>query len=141
VPLTGSDFLKNVDGSFNPNVTTGNDVYGVPFGYGAGGGVLYNRTVYDRLGLQVPKTWSQFMANNAKVKGCGHRPRHPVLPRTPGLVVLASMVAFVLQRRASRWNGPINFLILSELIIPLRWCRPSGCCRASACSRRSPASS
>jgi raffinose/stachyose/melibiose transport system permease protein len=34
------------------------------------------------------------------------------------LVVLASMVAFVLQRRASRWNGLINFLILSGLIIP-----------------------
>lgn len=34
------------------------------------------------------------------------------------MVVLAAMVAFVLQRRASRWNGPINFLILSGLIIP-----------------------
>jgi raffinose/stachyose/melibiose transport system permease protein len=34
------------------------------------------------------------------------------------MVVLGSMVAFVLQRRASRWNGPINFLILSGLIIP-----------------------
>jgi raffinose/stachyose/melibiose transport system permease protein len=34
------------------------------------------------------------------------------------MVILASMVAFVLQRRASRWNGLINFLILSGLIIP-----------------------
>jgi raffinose/stachyose/melibiose transport system permease protein len=34
------------------------------------------------------------------------------------MVILASMVAFVLQRRASRWNGPINFLVLSGLIIP-----------------------
>jgi raffinose/stachyose/melibiose transport system permease protein len=34
------------------------------------------------------------------------------------MVVLGSMVAFVLQRRASRWNGLINFLILSGLIIP-----------------------
>jgi raffinose/stachyose/melibiose transport system permease protein len=34
------------------------------------------------------------------------------------MVILASIVAFVLQRRASRWNGLINFLILSGLIIP-----------------------
>jgi raffinose/stachyose/melibiose transport system permease protein len=34
------------------------------------------------------------------------------------MVVLSAMVAFVLQRRASRWNGFINFLVLSGLIIP-----------------------
>jgi raffinose/stachyose/melibiose transport system permease protein len=34
------------------------------------------------------------------------------------MVVLAAMVAFVLQRRASRWNGLINFLVLCGLIIP-----------------------
>jgi raffinose/stachyose/melibiose transport system permease protein len=35
-----------------------------------------------------------------------------------GMVVLAAMTAFVLQRRRSRWNGLINFLVLSGLIIP-----------------------
>jgi raffinose/stachyose/melibiose transport system permease protein len=34
------------------------------------------------------------------------------------LVILAAMVAWVLQRRRSRWNPLINFLILSGLIIP-----------------------
>lgn len=34
------------------------------------------------------------------------------------MVVLAAMVAFVLQRRASRWTGMVNFLVLSGLIIP-----------------------
>ena len=34
------------------------------------------------------------------------------------LVVLASMVAYVLQRRQSRWNGVVNFLVLSGLIMP-----------------------
>jgi raffinose/stachyose/melibiose transport system permease protein len=34
------------------------------------------------------------------------------------LVVLAAMVAFVLQRRRTRWSGLINFLVLSGLIIP-----------------------
>lgn len=34
------------------------------------------------------------------------------------LVVLSAMVAWVLQRRRSRWNSVANFLILSGLIIP-----------------------
>ena len=34
------------------------------------------------------------------------------------LVVFASMVGFVLQRRASRWNGVIEMLVLSGLIMP-----------------------
>ena len=34
------------------------------------------------------------------------------------MVVLAAMTAFVLQRRRSRWNGLINMLMLSGLIIP-----------------------
>jgi raffinose/stachyose/melibiose transport system permease protein len=34
------------------------------------------------------------------------------------MVVLASVVGFVLQRRASRWNGLVNFLVLAGLIIP-----------------------
>lgn len=34
------------------------------------------------------------------------------------MVVLAAMVAFVLQRRRSRWNGLVGFLVLSGLIIP-----------------------
>ena len=34
------------------------------------------------------------------------------------MVVISAMAAFVLQRRAGRWNGLINFLVLSGLIIP-----------------------
>jgi raffinose/stachyose/melibiose transport system permease protein len=34
------------------------------------------------------------------------------------MVILAAMVAFVLQRRKSRWNVPINILMLAGLIIP-----------------------
>ena len=34
------------------------------------------------------------------------------------MVVLGSMVAFVLQRRLTRWTGFINFLVLAGLIMP-----------------------
>lgn len=35
-----------------------------------------------------------------------------------GIVVLAAMVGYVLQRRPGRWSGVINALVLSGLIIP-----------------------
>jgi len=34
------------------------------------------------------------------------------------LVIFAAMVGFVLQRRKTRWNGLINFLILAGLMMP-----------------------
>lgn len=34
------------------------------------------------------------------------------------MVVLGAMVGYVLQRRASRWNRAINFLVLAGLIVP-----------------------
>ncbi len=34
----------------------------------------YNRKLYEELGLSVPKTWDEFMANNAKVKEAGKVP-------------------------------------------------------------------
>jgi raffinose/stachyose/melibiose transport system substrate-binding protein len=46
-------------------------LYGAPWGTAFGGGVLYNRPVYEKLGLEVPKTWDEFMANNKKIKEAG----------------------------------------------------------------------
>ncbi|HEU5471954.1 MAG TPA: carbohydrate ABC transporter permease [Actinophytocola sp.] len=34
------------------------------------------------------------------------------------LVIVSAMTAFVLQRRRSRWTGPVNVLVLAGLIIP-----------------------
>jgi len=74
VPLTGEAYMESVDPSFKTSVTSGTDVYGVPFGQATGGGILYNKTVFAKLGLQVPKTWDEFMANNAKIKAAGIDP-------------------------------------------------------------------
>lgn len=71
VDLTDEPFEANVLDSFKSVVTSGGRVYGAPIGAAMGGGVLYNRKVYQELGLQVPKTWEEFMANNEKVKAAG----------------------------------------------------------------------
>lgn len=54
-------------------VVTGSDgkVRGMPFGPAMGGGIFYNRKIYADLGLKVPKTWAEFMANNEKIKAAG----------------------------------------------------------------------
>jgi raffinose/stachyose/melibiose transport system substrate-binding protein len=65
----------NIVDSFKPVVTAPDGtVRGVPFGAAMGGGVYYNRKLYEELGLSVPKTWDEFMANNAKVKEAGKVP-------------------------------------------------------------------
>ena len=74
VPLTDEKFMSNVDDSFFPVVTAGSDKYGVPFGTAFGGGVLYNKPLFAKLNLQVPKTWAEFMANNKKIKASGVPP-------------------------------------------------------------------
>ena len=36
-----------------------------------GGGIFYNIPVYEKLGLEVPETWDEFIANNEKIKAEG----------------------------------------------------------------------
>jgi raffinose/stachyose/melibiose transport system substrate-binding protein len=74
VPLTGESWANQLEDIFKPTVSVGNELYGAPITSSTGGGILYNRKVYEKLGLQVPKTWSEFMANNAKIKAAGIDP-------------------------------------------------------------------
>jgi raffinose/stachyose/melibiose transport system substrate-binding protein len=74
VPVDDQPFVANLDDNFKPTVTANGKLYGAPYGGFLGGGILYNKAVYNRLGLQVPKTWAEFMANNAKIKAAGVAP-------------------------------------------------------------------
>ncbi|WP_344487053.1 ABC transporter substrate-binding protein, partial [Nonomuraea monospora] len=74
VDLTGDPVLANVQKDFLPVVSQDGKAYGVPGGTAMGGGILYNRKVYERLKLEVPKTWADFMANNDKIKAAGVAP-------------------------------------------------------------------
>ena len=70
--LTALPAQANVLDSFKPVVTaTDGTVRGVPFGAAMGGGIYYNKKLYAELGLSVPKSWDEFMANNAKIKEAG----------------------------------------------------------------------
>jgi raffinose/stachyose/melibiose transport system substrate-binding protein len=62
----------NVIDSFKPVVTASDGtIRGIPFGAAMGGGIYYNKKIYADLGLSVPKSWDDFMANNEKIKAAG----------------------------------------------------------------------
>lgn len=62
---------QGVARDFQRVVSAEGAVYGVPFGSARAGGILYNMEIYDRLGLEVPTTWEEFMANNAAIEEAG----------------------------------------------------------------------
>ncbi len=73
--LTSLAGQANVLDSFKQVVTASDgSVRGVPFGPAMGGGIFYNRKIYADLGLTIPKSWDEFMANNAKVAEAGKVP-------------------------------------------------------------------
>lgn len=74
VPLTDEDFMERVNPDFKEVVTAEDDVYGVPWKGIVGGGFMYNRSIYKNLGLEVPQTWAEFMANNAAIQKAGITP-------------------------------------------------------------------
>ena len=74
VDLSGEPFIDNIIDSYLPNVSAGDGIYGVPTEGSLGGGILYNKAIYEQLGLQVPLTWDEFAANNAAIKEAGIAP-------------------------------------------------------------------
>ena len=72
--VNDESWVGDLDDAFKPSVSVNDQVYGAPFGSAFGGGILYNKKVYADLGLEVPQTWDQFMANNAEIKEAGIDP-------------------------------------------------------------------
>jgi raffinose/stachyose/melibiose transport system substrate-binding protein len=71
VPLTDQPWVGSLEENYKQVVTANGQVYGAPIGPQMTGAVLYNKKVYADLGLQVPRTWADFMANNAAIKAAG----------------------------------------------------------------------
>ena len=74
VDLSNEPFIDNIAEAFFPSVMADGKIYGVPDGTATGGGILYNKNVYADLGLEVPKTWDEFVANNEVIQEAGITP-------------------------------------------------------------------
>jgi raffinose/stachyose/melibiose transport system substrate-binding protein len=74
VDLSTQPFMANLDNAYKQSVSVGTAVFGVPNGVAAAGGILYNKKVFAKVGISVPKTWADFEANNDKIKAAGIAP-------------------------------------------------------------------
>ncbi|MBD0383827.1 ABC transporter substrate-binding protein [Paenibacillus sedimenti] len=72
--VTNEPFMANVIDSFKNAVSYKGKLYAGPVGTTMAGGWFYNKKVYADLGLSVPKTWAELMANNEKIKAAGITP-------------------------------------------------------------------
>ncbi|MDR3192244.1 MAG: ABC transporter substrate-binding protein [Treponema sp.] len=71
VDLTG-DYGSKVAPLYKSSASSNGKMYSVPVEYTAQGGVIfYNKKIYQRLGLQIPKTWKEFLDNCDKIQASG----------------------------------------------------------------------
>jgi raffinose/stachyose/melibiose transport system substrate-binding protein len=70
-PLTDEPWVGQLTEEMKTVVSTPNGTYGAPLGSTFAGGILYNKKVYQSLGLKVPTSWAEFDANNKKIKADG----------------------------------------------------------------------
>lgn len=69
--ISDEDFIERIEESFLETVSVDDAIYGIPLGSSQAGGWLYNKTVYEELGLEVPKTWNQLLENNDVINEAG----------------------------------------------------------------------
>ncbi|QKJ21294.1 extracellular solute-binding protein [Microbacterium hominis] len=70
-PLDDQEWVGRLTEDFRRVVSTDNGVYGSPIGTSMAGAVLYNIPLYEELGLEIPETWDDFIANAEAVKDAG----------------------------------------------------------------------
>lgn len=71
IDMSDSDVAATFDASFTSAATVDGGLYAVPAGSSSGGGVMYNKDIYEEYNLEVPETWDEFIANLDVLKDAG----------------------------------------------------------------------
>jgi raffinose/stachyose/melibiose transport system substrate-binding protein len=69
--VTDESFAANINDAFKTAASVNGRLYAVPQSSTQAGVILYNKKVYQELGLSVPRTWKDFIANCEKVQAAG----------------------------------------------------------------------
>ncbi|SFP36341.1 ABC transporter substrate-binding protein [Salibacterium halotolerans] len=72
VDLSEEPYMDKMMENYKETVSFGDGVYGVPSQSSNVGGWLYNKTIYEELGLEIPETWDELMENMQAVKDAGY---------------------------------------------------------------------
>jgi raffinose/stachyose/melibiose transport system substrate-binding protein len=74
VDLSDESWVDSLLPDFVTTVSTDSGLYGAPAAASFAGAIIYSKPVYEQLGLTVPTTWDEFMANNETIKAAGIDP-------------------------------------------------------------------
>lgn len=69
-----TNIIERLDEAYTTTVSVGDATYGVPYTSSQAGGILYNKAVYEELGLEIPHTWDAFLENCEVIKEAGQTP-------------------------------------------------------------------
>ncbi|MCR5626885.1 MAG: ABC transporter substrate-binding protein [Lachnospiraceae bacterium] len=69
--LTDEPIAERFDDTFKACVSQEGRLYGAPFTTTQAGAIVYYKPDYEELGLEVPKTWDEFLANCDKLEAAG----------------------------------------------------------------------
>ena len=72
VDITNESYVQRLNDIYKECVSYNGKIYGVPTGPTYAGGIFYNKKIYEELGLEVPKTWEQFLENCGACKKAGY---------------------------------------------------------------------
>jgi raffinose/stachyose/melibiose transport system substrate-binding protein len=73
-PLTEEPWAASLVEPFPATVTADGELYGAPVGTAFAGAMFYHKPTYEELGLEIPQTWDEFMANNEEIQAAGITP-------------------------------------------------------------------
>ncbi|TDE94023.1 carbohydrate ABC transporter substrate-binding protein [Occultella glacieicola] len=71
VDLSDQEWADSLVEDMRTVVSTDNGFYGAPWGTTQAGAIMYNKPIYEELGLEVPTDWASFMANNQAILDSG----------------------------------------------------------------------
>ena len=74
VDLSDQAWVSKVNDNWKQAASTDKGIYGLPVGASFAFGMIYNKDIYAKLGLEIPTSWSDFMANNEKIAAAGITP-------------------------------------------------------------------
>ena len=72
--LSGEDWIENVTEGYRSAVTQDGAVYAVPADTSNVAGVFYNKNVFEDLSIEIPETWTDFLAVCQTIKDAGIDP-------------------------------------------------------------------
>lgn len=71
IDLTNEEWASRLDDTYKSTVTVDGAVYGIPMSSTQAGAIIYNKDLYAKYNLTVPKTWDEFLANCKVLKDAG----------------------------------------------------------------------